>query len=162
MKKRSDPYRNFKFRIRWNGRTVAAFRKASGLTRAEQNQQERAAGEAAGQFKSRDWTAYEAITFERGVTHDPEFEQWANSLVDNYSAPGGVSLRDLRRDLGIEQIDESGQPTLTLKVYRCWVSDYQAMPDLDASSNAIAIQTIVIQNEGWERDSDIPEPTEPG
>jgi len=162
MKKRSDPYRNFRFRIRWNGRTVAACNKASGLAPSAEDQEEGAAGEAAGRFESRDWTAYEAITLERGVTHDPEFEQWANMLQDNYSAPGGVSLRELRRDLRIEQVNETGQTILAFKVYRCWVSDYQAMPDLDASSNAIAIQTITIQNEGWERDADVREPTEPG
>ncbi|MGH9937590.1 MAG: phage tail protein, partial [Blastocatellia bacterium] len=54
-----------------------------------------------------------------------------------------------------------GQKVLAYKVYRCWVSDYQAMPDLDANANAVAIQTIKLENEGWERDADVPEPTEP-
>jgi len=160
MKKRDDPYRNFKFRITWNGRTVAAFRKVRGLAQPAREQQEHAAGQTAGRSESRGWTAFEAITFERGVTHDREFEQWANRIWDDYSSPGGVKLRDLRKDLRIEETDEAGQLVRAYNVFGCWVSDYQAMPDLDAGANAIAIETIVIQNEGWEHDSEPSELTE--
>ena len=105
---------------------------------------------------------YEAITLERGVTHDTEFEQWANKVWNFGSGLGAeVSLKDFRKDIIIEVYNEAGQLALAYKVYRCWVSEYQALPDLDANANAVAIQTIKLENEGWERDYDVSEPTEP-
>jgi phage tail-like protein len=99
---------------------------------------------------------------ERGVTHDQEFEKWANKVWNYGSGLGAeVSLKDFRKDIIIEMYNEAGQLAIAYKVYRCWVSDFQALPDLDASANAIAIETITIQNEGWERDYEVTEPTEP-
>ena len=102
------------------------------------------------------------ITLERGVTHDTEFEAWANK-VWNYGSGLGVevSLQDFRKDLIIEVYNEAGQVVLAYKVYRAWVSEYQSLPDLDANANAVAIQTIKLENEGWERDYDVVEPSEP-
>ena len=104
-------------------------------------------------------TEYEAITLERGVTHDTEFEQWANK-VWNFGAGLGaeVSLKDFRKDIIIEVYNEAGQLAIAYKVFRCWVSEYQALPDLDANANAVAIQHIKLENEGWERDYDVAEP----
>ena len=111
---------------------------------------------------ARDGPKYEAITLERGVTHDTEFEQWANKVWNFGSGLGAeVSLKDFRKDVIIDVYNEAGQLVLSYKVYRCWVSEYQALPDLDANANAVAIQHIKLENEGWERDYEVPEPSEP-
>ena len=112
--------------------------------------------------KSPGQTKYEAITLERGVTHDPEFEQWAGK-VWNFGAGLGseVSLADFRKDIIIEVYNEAGQVAISYKLYRCWVSEFQSLPDLDASANAVAIQTLKLENEGWERDVSVTEPSEP-
>ena len=97
-----------------------------------------------------------------GVTHDTEFEKWANKVWNFGSGLGAeVSLKDFRKDIIIEMYNEAGQLAIAYKVYRCWVSEYQALPDLDANANAVAIQTIKLENEGWERDYEVTEPTEP-
>jgi len=88
---------------------------------------------------------YEAITLKRGITRDTEFEKWTNKVWKLGAGAGSA-----------------GQLALRYKVYRCWVSEYQALPDLDAAANAVAIEHIKIENEGWERDHDVPEPMEPG
>jgi phage tail-like protein len=112
--------------------------------------------------KSPGQSKYEAITLERGVTHDVDFEQWANKVWNFGSGLGSeVSLADFRKDVVIDVYNEAGQLAISYKVYRCWVSEYQAMPELDASANAVAIQTIKLENEGWERDYEVTEPTEP-
>jgi phage tail-like protein len=96
------------------------------------------------------------------VTHDKEFEQWANK-VWNFGAGLGseVSLKDFRKDVVIEIYNEAGQLVIAYKVYRCWVSEYQALPDLDANSSEVALQYITLENEGWERDYAVAEPAEP-
>ena len=112
--------------------------------------------------KSPGRTKFEAITLERGVTHDTEFEQWANKVWNFGSGLGAeVSLKDFRKDIIIEVYNEAGQLAIAYKVFRCWVSEFQALPDLDANANAVAIQTLKLENEGWERDLDVTEPTEP-
>ncbi|HZQ36916.1 MAG TPA: phage tail protein, partial [Dehalococcoidia bacterium] len=107
-------------------------------------------------------TKYEAITLDRGVTHDVEFERWANK-VWNFGAGLGAetSLKDFRKDIIIELYNEAGQLVLAYKVFRCWVSEYQALPDLDANANAVAIQHLKLEHEGWERDTSVGEPAEP-
>ncbi len=121
----------------------------------------REGGDPSTSRKSPGRTKFEAITVERGVTHDTEFEKWANRVWNFSSALGAeVSLQNFRKDILLEVYNESGQLALTYKIYRCWVSEYQALPDLDANANAIAIQHIKLENEGWERDYDIPEPAE--
>ncbi|MGH9833929.1 MAG: phage tail protein [Blastocatellia bacterium] len=159
---RFDPYKNFKFRVKWDGRYVAGISKVGALKRSTEVVEHREGGDPSTGRKSPGRSKYEAITLERGVTHDTEFEKWA-SKVWNFGAnpPSEVSLKDFRKDIIIELYNESGQKVIAYKVFRCWVSEYQAMPDLDANANAVAIQTIKLENEGWERDSDVPEPTEP-
>ena len=112
--------------------------------------------------KSPGRTEYEAITLERGVTHDPAFEQWANK-VWNYGAGLGteVSLKDFRKDITLELYNEAGQKVIAYNIFRCWVSEYVALPDLDANAAVVAIQRITLENEGWERDPAVVEPTEP-
>lgn len=159
---RFDPYKNFKFRVKWDGRYVAGISKCGALKRSTDVVEHREGGDPSTNRRSPGRTKYEAITLERGVTHDLEFEQWANK-VWNFGAGLGaeVSLADFRKDIIIDLFNEAGQKVLSYKVYRCWVSEYQALPDLDANANAIAIQHLKLENEGWERDLDTVEPKEP-
>lgn len=159
---RMDPYKNFKFRIKWDDKYVAGVSKMSALKRTTEVVKHRTGGDPSSSRKSPGRTEYEAITLERGVTHDPEFEDWAQRIW-NFGAGFGseVSLKNFRKDIIVEVYNEAGQLALAYKVYRCWVSEYQALPDLDANANAVAIQLIKLENEGWERDTSVPEPTEP-
>jgi phage tail-like protein len=160
--KRVDPYKNFKFRVKWDGRYVAGLSKCSALKRTTEVVEHRSGGDPSTSFKSPGRTKYEAITLERGVTHDVDFEQWANKVWNFNSGPGSeVSLKDFRKDLTIEVYNEAGQLALAYNVHRAWVSEFQALPDLDANANAVAIQHIKLENEGWVRDSQIAEPSEP-
>lgn len=159
---RFDPYKNYKFRVKWDGRYVAGISKVSALKRTTEVVTHRVGGDPSTERKSPGQSKYEAITLERGVTHDLEFEQWANKVWNYGSGLGSeVSLKDFRKDLIIEVYNEAGQIVLAYNVYRCWVSEYQALPELDASANAVAIQTLKLENEGWERDTAVVEPTEP-
>jgi phage tail-like protein len=159
---RFDPYKNFKFRVRWDGRYVAGLSKVSALKRSTELVEHREGGNPSTSNKSPGRTKYEAITLERGVTHDTEFERWANRVWNFGSGLGSeTSLKDFRKDITIDVYNEAGQLVLAYNVYRCWVSEYQALPDLDANANAVAIQTIKLENEGWERDYDVVEPVEP-
>jgi phage tail-like protein len=159
---RFDPYKNFKFRVKWDGRYVAGISKVGALKRSTEMVEHREGGDPSTSRKSPGRTKFEAISLERGVTHDPEFEKWANKVWNFGSGLGAeVSLKDFRKDLIIEVYNEAGQLALAYKVFRCWVSEFQALPDLDANANAVAIQTMKLENEGWERDVDVTEPTEP-
>ena len=160
---RFDPYKNFKFRVKWDGKYVAGISKVGSLKRTTEVVKHREGGDPSSTRKSPGRTEFEAITLERGVTHDREFEQWA-SKVWNFQAGLGseVSLKDFRKDIIIEMYNEAGQLAIAYKVYRCWVSEFQALPDLDANANAVAIQTLKLENEGWERDYDVAEPAEIG
>jgi phage tail-like protein len=159
---RFDPYKNFKFRVKWDGRFVAGISKVGALKRTTEVVEHREGGDPSTSHKSPGRTKYEAITLERGVTHDPEFEKWANKVWNFGSGLGAeVSLKDFRKDLIIEMYNEAGQLAIAYKVYRCWVSEFQAMPELDASANAVAIQSLKLENEGWERDYEVTEPAEP-
>jgi len=159
---RFDPYKNFKFRVKWDGRYVAGVSKASALKRSTEVVEHREGGDPSTSRKSPGRTKYEAITLERGVTHDSEFEKWANKVWNFGSGLGAeVSLQDFRKDVIIEVYNEAGQVVLDYKVYRCWVSEFQAQADLDANANAVLIQSLKLENEGWERDYDVTEPEEP-
>jgi phage tail-like protein len=160
---RHDPYKNFKFRIKFVGKTdpVAGVSKMSALKRTTEVVKHREGGDPSSSRKSPGRTEYEPITLERGVTHDPEFEDWATKVWNHNSGPETeASLKDFRKDIIIEVLNESGQLALAYNVFRCWVSEYQAMPDLDANANAVAIQHIKLENEGWVRDDKVPEPQE--
>ena len=158
--KRFDPYKNFKFRVKWDGRYVAGVSKVTMLKRTTEVVKHREGGDPSTSRKSPGRTEYEPVTLERGVTHDTEFEKWANK-VWNFGAKVEVSLKDFRKDIIIDFFNEAGQLAISYKVFRCWVSEYQALPDLDANANAVAIAHIKLENEGWERDVDVPEPAEP-
>ena len=159
---RFDPYKNFKFRVKWDGRYVAGLSKMSALKRTTEMVSHREGGDPSSSRKSPGRSDYDAITLERGVTHDTEFEAWANK-VWNFGAGlvSEVSLKDFRKDIIIDVFNEAGQKVISYKVHRCWVSEYTALPEFDANANAIAIQSIKLENEGWERDEDVAEPEEP-
>lgn len=159
---RFDPYKNFKFRVKWDGRYVAGVSKVGALKRTTEVVEHREGGDPSTSRRSPGRTKYEAITLDRGVTHDLEFERWANK-VWNFGAGLGAesSLKDFRKDIIIELYNEAGQLVLAYKVYRCWVSEYQALPDLDSNANAVAIQHLKLEHEGWERDTSVTEPAEP-
>jgi len=159
---RFDPYKNFKFRVKWDNRYVAGVSKVSALKRTTEVVKHREGGDPSSSRKSPGRTEFEAVTLERGVTHDKEFEQWANK-VWNFGAGLGaeVSLKDFRKDIIIEVYNEAGQLVIAYKVFRCWVSEFQALPDLDGNANAVAIQHIKLENEGWVRDVEVAEPSEP-
>jgi phage tail-like protein len=160
---RLDPYKNFKFRVKWDGRYVAGISRMSGLRRSTEVIEHREGGDPSTSHKSPGRTHYEAITLERGITHDEEFERWANQLGRPPSgAAGDVALASFRKDIVIELFNEAGMVVKAFKVYRCWPSEYQALPDLEANANAVAIETLKLENEGWERDETVTEPSEKG
>ncbi len=160
---RHDPYKNFKFRVKWDNQYVAGISKVSGLKRTTEVVEHREGGDPSTSRKSPGRTKYDPITLERGVTHDTAFEAWVSKVWQLGAGPGSeVALADFRKDIFIDFFNEAGQKVLSYKVYRCWVSEYQALPDLDANSSAVAIEVIKLENEGWERDQSVVEPLEPG
>jgi phage tail-like protein len=154
-----EPYKNFKFLIKWDGKYVAGLSKMSALKRTTEIIKHRSGGDPSSSRKSPGRTEYEPITLERGVTHDSEFENWANLVWDLGAT--NIQQQDFRKNITINILNEAGQIVLAYTVYRCWVSVYQALPDLDANAAAIAIEYIKIENEGWERDTSVTEPTKP-
>jgi phage tail-like protein len=159
---RFDPYKNHKFRVKWDGRYVAGVSKMSALKRTTEAVKHREGGDPSSSRKSPGRTEYEAVTLERGVTHDTEFEKWANKVWNIQAGLGmEVSLADFRKDVVIEVYNEAGQLAIAYQLFRCWVSEFQALPELDANANAVAIQSLKLENEGWQRDFDVGEPAEP-
>jgi phage tail-like protein len=156
---RFDPYKNFKFKVKWDGRYVAGISKVGALKHTTDVVEHREGGDPSTIRKSPGQTKYEPITLERGVTHDPDFEDWAK-LVNNIEGDAAMSLKNFRKDITIDLFNEQGQKAIAYNVFRCWVSEFQAQSDLDASGNAVLIQTITLQNEGWQRDVAVTEPTE--
>ena len=158
---RFDPYKNYRFLV-YLGESVspvAGVSKVTGLKRSSDVIDYREGGNAI-VLKGIGRTKYEAITLERGLTHDPDFEDWANAsqLLDK-GAPKS-SLANLRKTVRIVLQNEAGQAVQQYIVHRCWVSEYQALPDLDAGGNAVALEHVKLENEGWERDLTIVEPDE--
>jgi len=157
---RFDPYKNFKFRVKWDGQYVAGVSKVSALKRTTEVIEHREGSSPSTERKSPGRTAFEPITLERGLTHDLAFENWASRVWKLGGSPESA-LVDFRKDILIDVFNEAGQKVFSYKVYRCWVSEYQAMPDLDANATAVAIEHIKLENEGWERDLSVTEPKEP-
>lgn len=156
---RVDPYRNFKFRVKIGTRYVAGLSKCSALKKVTEKVDWYESGNPSTPFRLPGKTSYEAITLTAGVTHDTEFEQWANQ-VNNFQGDAAMSLKNFRKNLTIEIQNEAGQPAIAYQVFRCWVSEYEALPELDAGGNAVMLQTIKLENEGWSRDAAVLEPTE--
>jgi phage tail-like protein len=157
---RLDPYKGFKFRVKWDGRYVAGISTVSELRRSTEVVTHRDGGDPSTSHKSPGRTEFDAVTLERGVTQDREFEAWANKVWGRDGSPE-VSLKDFRKEVILELHNEAGQIVLAYLIYRCWVSEYVALPELDANSGVIAIQRLTLQNEGWERDPSVVEQPEP-
>ncbi len=156
---RVDPYKNFKFRLLWDGKSVLGISKCSSLKRTTEVVKHREGGENSTDHKSPGRTTYEAITMERGITHDLEFEKWAN-LVHPYSGDAGMDLVNYKKELTLEVLNEKGHVAKRYFLHNCWVSEFTAVPDLDANANAVAIETMKVELEGWERDVETKEPAE--
>jgi phage tail-like protein len=156
---RFDPYKNFKFRVRWDGKVVAGVSKVSALKQSTEAVLHREGGDPSSSRVTPSVWKFEPITLERGVTHDPEFENWAKK-VWNVEGDSMISLKEFRKDIIIELLNEQGVVAKSYKIFRCWVSDYQALPELDANAHVVAIEHMILQNEGWERDVEVPEPSQ--
>jgi phage tail-like protein len=156
---RTDPYKNFKFRLIWNGKTVLGVSKVGALKRTTEVVKHRSGAENSFDYKSRGRSTFDPLTIERGVTHDKEFEIWANQTT-TYLGDSSTDLATYKRELTLEMMNERGQVVLRYLLHRCWVSEFQTLPDLDANANAIAIEHIKIELEGWTRDLELQEPNE--
>jgi len=155
---RLDPYKNFKFQVFFEGRldAVAGVSKVSALKRTTEVVSHRDGGDESTPRLSAGASKFEPITLERGVTFDRDFEEWANKVYST-AGSGAVSLAGFRRNLIIKVYNLQGVPVKAYKVFRAWVSEYTALPELDANANAIMLESVVIQNEGWERDNKVVE-----
>ena len=156
---RYDPYKNFKFRVRWDGKVVAGLSKISLLKQSTEPVTHREGGDPSSARLTPSVWKFEPITLERGITHDIEFEKWAK-LIWNVEGDASISLKNFRKDIIIELLNEQGVTAKAYKIYRCWVSEYQALPELDANAHVVAIEKLVLQNEGWERDEEVVEPSQ--
>lgn len=157
---RHDPYRTFKFQILIDGKPVAGLKKMGALKRKTEAIKWRAAGDPSKERILPGGTSYEPITLEQGLSHDPVFENWA-ALVNNIEGDAAMSLKNFRKDIVINVLNLQGVVAISYKVYRAWVSEYQALPEMDAGTmNAVGIQTLTLQHEGWQRDTAVSEPTE--
>lgn len=156
---RYDPYKNFKFRVLWDGRTVLGVSKVSALKRTTEVVKHRDGGDNSTDHKSPGRTSYEGVTMERGLTHDVEFEKWAN-LVHAYAGDPTMDLANYKKELTLEVLNERGHVAKRYFLHGCWVSEFTAVPDLDANANAVAIENIKVELEGWERDVETKEPDE--
>lgn len=167
---RIDPYKNFKFRVKWDGIYVAGISKVGPLKRTTEVVEHRDGGDPSTSRKSPGRTEYDAITLERCVTYDLAFQQWANKVWDyegaqTQNADQEAALDDFRKDVIIDVFNEAGQKVVSYHIYRCWVSEYEVLPDLDANADAdtdaVIIQRIKLENERWDRDPAVVEPMEP-
>ena len=157
---RSDPYRTFMFQVVIDGQVVAGLKKMGLLKKSTEAVKWRSAGDPAHERIMPGGTTWEAVTLEQGLTHDPVFENWANS-VNNIQGSAAMSLVNFRKDIVLNVLNLQGTVAISYKLFRAWVSEYQALPDFDAATmNTVGIQTITLQHEGWERDLAVTEPTE--
>jgi phage tail-like protein len=157
---RHDPYRTFKFQLLIDGRPVAGLKKMGALKKKTEAIKWRTAGDPSHERILPGGTSYDPITLEQGLTHDPVFEAWA-ALVNNVEGDAAMSLKNFRKDLVLNVLNMQGQVAISYKIFRAWVSEYQALPDLDSQAmNAVGIQTLTLQHEGWQRDTSVPEPAE--
>jgi phage tail-like protein len=155
---RFDPYLGYRFKIKIDGQYVAAVNKCSALKRTTEVTAWYEGGDSSGPHQIPGKTKYDPITLEAGVTQDATFENWANK-VNNFQGDAAMSLATFRKDITIEVCNQQGAKVLAYNVFRAWVSEYQALPQLDAGGNAVMITTIKLENEGWVREP-VPEPQE--
>ena len=146
-----DPYRKFKFRIKVNNAVVAGLTKCSALTMSVESKEFRSGDMDSFKHKLPGMVSFDAITLEQGVTGDKTFEKWATSManyIGNKGSDAEKTPNDFRKDIDIEIFNLNNEKVKAYRIYNCWVSKYTAVPDLDASSGEVMIQTIVLENEG--------------
>ena len=155
---RFDPFKNYRFLVYLGTSTapVAGVSKVSAFKRSSDVIEYKQGGDALIR-KGLGRTKYEPITIERGVTFDIDFLNWANAAQVLNQGAASQSLANLRQEMRIKLLDETGTPDLGFLIHRCWVSEFQALSDLDAGGNQVAIEHIKIENEGWETDPSIVE-----
>ncbi|HLN88633.1 MAG TPA: phage tail protein [Candidatus Binatia bacterium] len=159
-KNREDPYGNFKFRVKdSNGKTILGVSKIGALRRTTEVVKFREGGRSLADTKSPGRTSCDAMILERGITYDPNFENWAN-MVHSYGEKASMDLRNYKRDLALEVMNEKGQVMKRYFLYRCWVSEYSALPQLDTNQNAILVERIKLELKGWEREADTHDPND--
>jgi phage tail-like protein len=157
---RFDPYRNFRFRVKWDGQYVAGMTKMGALKRTTEMVEFREAGENIVSRKLPGKSSYQAVSLEAGITYDTAFEDWAN-LVNDFASHSITNLGEFRKNITLDIFNEAGVKALSYNLYRAWVSEYQALPDLDSSANAVAITTIKLEYEWFERDEAVVEAVGP-
>jgi phage tail-like protein len=156
---RFDPYLNFKFKVMLDGQYVAGLSKCSALRKTTEVTSWYEGGDQAAPRQIPGKTKYDPITLEAGVTFDRTFEAWADA-VNSYQGESTMSLKGFRKNLSIDVFNLQGGLILRYNVYRCWVSEYQALPELAADGNAVMITSIKVENEGWDRDPAVREEAE--
>jgi phage tail-like protein len=156
---RIDPYRNFKFQVLWDQQVVAGVSKVSALKRTTEVVDHREGNDISTPRRSPGRTMFEPITLEQGVTYSSAFSAWAN-LVYSTEGDGAISLRNFRKDITINLLSLAGVVVQSYWIFRCWPSEYTALPELDGNANAVAIRMLVLQNEGWELDPGVTEQAE--
>jgi len=156
---RTDPYKNFKFRVIWDNQPVAGLSKMSAVKHVTEVVEWREAGGASLIRKMPGRTKFEPITLEAGLTHDRQFLNWANQ-VSNPLGDAAMSLVNYRKEVTIEVLNMQGTPAIAFKLRRAWVSEFQALPEMDANANAVAIQILKLEYEGFELDEAVAEPAE--
>jgi phage tail-like protein len=154
---RVDPYKTYKFRILWDGKVVMGVSKTGALKRTTNVVPHRGGGENSTDHKSPGRTQWDGLTLERGVTHDLDFEAWANK-IHPFSGDIAMDLDNYKKELTLEVLNEKGQVAIRYFLHGCWVSEFTAIPALDGNANAVAIETIKIELDGWERDQGTTEP----
>ena len=157
---RFDPYRTFRFRVKWDGQYVAGLTKMGALKRTTEMVEFREAGENIVSRKLPGKSSYQGVSLEAGITYDTAFEDWAN-LVNDFASHSITSLGEFRKNITVDVFNEAGAKALSYNLYRAWVSEYQALPDLDSSANAVAITTIKLEFEWFERDPAVVEGSGP-
>jgi phage tail-like protein len=157
---RFDPYRNFRFRVKWDGQYVAGMTKMGALKRTTEMVEFREAGENIVSRKLPGKSSYQAVSLEAGITYDTAFEDWAN-LVNDFASHSITNLGEFRKNITLDIFNEAGVKALSYNLYRAWVAEYQALPDLDSSANAVAITTIKLEYEWFERDEAVVEAVGP-
>ncbi|MBN2411044.1 phage tail protein [candidate division KSB1 bacterium] len=145
------------FRVKWDGKIIPGITKVSGLKRKTEVMVQRGGGDPNLLRRSPGVTNYKPITIQRPRSKDKEFERWANKVWNFGSGLGTeVSLRDFRKDISIELVSSDGIVMMAFKVYRCWPSEYDALTDLDTEDDSPAMEVLILEHEGWERDYAIP------
>ena len=159
---RFDPYKNSKFRVKWDGVFIPGVIKVGPLQRQTGVVLNREGGDPSVERHSLGTTSFASVALVRGRTQDLSFEQWANKVFEFGATPGQeASLKDFRKDVRIELLNEAGQVVLAYTLFRCWPSFYRALSELDANGGGVALESMVLECEGWQRDTAVVEPVEP-